>query len=129
WHATTVHLPPITSPACALCSRSGCWRIASMGSTVVDERRRATRPRLLILTPDFPPAAGGIQVVAHRLAANMSAFETLVLAPDAPGAREHDAECGVRVKRVGVRGGSRGVRAASLNAGALLVASRFRPAL
>jgi phosphatidyl-myo-inositol dimannoside synthase len=100
-----------------------------MGSTVVDERRRATRPRLLILTPDFPPAVGGIQLVAHRLAANMSAFETLVLAPDAAGAREHDVDCGVRVKRVGVRGGARGVRAASLNAGALLVASRFRPAL
>ena len=45
---------------------------------------RARGPRLLILTPDYPPAAGGIQVTAHRLATGIEGFRTLVLAPDAP---------------------------------------------
>ena len=40
------------------------------------------RPRLLVLTPDFPPAPGGIQQVVHRLAAGMSTFQTLVVALD-----------------------------------------------
>jgi phosphatidyl-myo-inositol dimannoside synthase len=101
-----------------------------MGSTLVDEQRpRAARPRLLLVTPDFPPASGGIQVVAHRLAANMTAFETLVVAPDAPGASEHDRDCGVRVARIPASHGPRAARAAALNAGALLIAGRFRPAI
>jgi phosphatidyl-myo-inositol dimannoside synthase len=101
-----------------------------MDSTVVDEERRATRPRLLIVTPDFPPASGGIQVVAHRLAAQMSAFETLVVAPDADGASAYDADSGVRVRRLDPGShGPRAARAAALNAGALLVGARFRPAI
>ena len=35
-----------------------------------------------MLTPDYPPAAGGIQVTAHRLATGIEGFRTLVLAPD-----------------------------------------------
>ena len=48
-----------------------------MGSSAAERRRTAVRPRLLILTPDFPPARGGIQVVVERLAAGMHGFETL----------------------------------------------------
>lgn len=87
------------------------------------------RPRLLLLTPDFPPAPGGIQVVADRLARNIDAFWTVVVAPEGPGAAELDAASGLDVRRV--RGGSalRGGRSALLNAAALPIALRVRPAV
>lgn len=53
--------------------------------------RRVQTPRLLLLTPDYPPARGGIQVLAHRLAHGLDRFQTLVLALDSPGARDFDA--------------------------------------
>jgi phosphatidylinositol alpha-1,6-mannosyltransferase len=83
----------------------------------------------LIVTPDFPPAAGGIQVVVHRLAAGIKGFETRVVTPDAPGATSFDSESGLDVRRV--RGGARlrGGRNAVLNAAALSEALRFRPAV
>ncbi|HTA35566.1 MAG TPA: hypothetical protein VK761_02525, partial [Solirubrobacteraceae bacterium] len=60
----------------------------------------AVRPRLLLLTPDFPPAPGGIQVVAERLASEMDAFDTLVVAPAVAGSGAFDATSGLRVQRV-----------------------------
>jgi phosphatidylinositol alpha-1,6-mannosyltransferase len=83
----------------------------------------------LIVTPDFPPAAGGIQVVVHRLAAGIKGFETRVVTPDAPGATSFDSESGLDVRRV--RGGARlrGGRNAVLNAAASSEALRFRPAV
>jgi hypothetical protein len=59
------------------------------------------KPRLLIMTPDFPPAQGGIQVLAHRLAAGIEGFEIEVLAPDSPGAVRFDARGDIAVRRVG----------------------------
>ncbi len=38
------------------------------------------KPRLLLLTPDYPPPPGGIQAVSEHLAAGMEGFETRVLA-------------------------------------------------
>jgi phosphatidylinositol alpha-1,6-mannosyltransferase len=84
---------------------------------------------LLILTPDFPPAPGGIQLVVHRLAAGMSAFDTLVLAPDAPGAEAFDAASGLRVRRVHGGDAVRGGRNALLNAAGFRAALGFRPNL
>jgi phosphatidylinositol alpha-1,6-mannosyltransferase len=76
-------------------------------------------PRLLLLTPDFPPAPGGIQVVADRLARGLQGFSTTVIAPDAPGAPSFDAQSGVRTLRVPVGGGLRGARNVLLNAAGL----------
>ncbi|HEX4483610.1 MAG TPA: glycosyltransferase family 4 protein [Solirubrobacteraceae bacterium] len=100
-----------------------------MDSSAAESGRAATRPRLLILTPDFPPAPGGIQVVVERLAAGMDGFETLVLAPDGPGAGAFDAATDLRVQRVGGGARLRGGRSALLNAAALRAAASFRPAL
>ena len=86
------------------------------------------RPRLLLITPDFPPAPGGIQVVAERLARNVDAFATIVVAPDAPGAAELDAGSGLDVRRVHGGGALRGGRGALLNAAALGLGLRVRPA-
>jgi phosphatidyl-myo-inositol dimannoside synthase len=90
----------------------------------------AHRPRLLVMTPDFPPARGGIQVLAHRLAAGMRGFQTRVVALDSPGAGRFDASSGVATRRV--RAGRRlgaGGRNAALDAAALGEALRFRPQL
>jgi phosphatidylinositol alpha-1,6-mannosyltransferase len=98
-----------------------------MDSTAPSASRPRKRPRLLILTPDFPPAPGGIQVVTHRLAAGIRGLETEVIAPDSPGAARFDATSGVRVHRV--RGGERlrGGKNALLNVAALAHALSFRP--
>jgi phosphatidyl-myo-inositol dimannoside synthase len=85
------------------------------------------RPRLLVVSPDFPPAPGGIQVVAHRLATDIGAFDTEIVAPASPGGALFDSASSLRVHRV--HGGSRlrGGENALLNAGALAHALRFRP--
>jgi phosphatidyl-myo-inositol dimannoside synthase len=89
------------------------------------DRRR--RPRLLLVTPDFPPARGGIQAVADRLARGIRAFDTVVVAPDEPGAAEHDAASGLDVRRVGGGHALRGGRQALLNLAALRAAHDVRP--
>ncbi len=89
--------------------------------------RRGERPRLLLVTSDFPPAAGGIQVVAERLARGIDAFDTVVVAPFQDGATELDAAGGLDVRRVRGGGVLRGGRVALLNAAALATALRVRP--
>jgi phosphatidyl-myo-inositol dimannoside synthase len=98
-----------------------------MASMARSSPRRDRRPRLLIVTPDFPPAPGGIQVVAHRIAGGVRAMDVEVVAPQAAGAERIDTQVGVTVRRV--RGGAhlRGGRNALLNAAALAHAVRFAP--
>jgi phosphatidylinositol alpha-1,6-mannosyltransferase len=81
----------------------------------------------LLVTPDFPPARGGIQVVADRLARGIRAFDTVVVAPDEPGAAELDAASGLDVRRVGGGRALRGGRQALLNIAALRAARDVRP--
>jgi phosphatidylinositol alpha-1,6-mannosyltransferase len=85
------------------------------------------KPRLLVITPDFPPARGGIQVLAHRLANGMEGFETRVVAADAPGAARFDAEGELTVRRVKADRRLGGGRNIPLNAVAYDEALRFRP--
>jgi len=89
--------------------------------------RRGGRPRLLVLTPDFPPAPGGIQVLAHRLASGFESFDTTVVTPDSPGAARFDANSGVRTHRVPGGGTLRGGRSALLNGAALARGLSLRP--
>ena len=86
-----------------------------------------TRPRLLLLTPDYPPAPGGIQVVAERLVEGLERFQTRTVALDAAGAHEYDATRTARVRRVGMEAIPHSGRVALLNAVALGEALRFRP--
>jgi phosphatidylinositol alpha-1,6-mannosyltransferase len=85
------------------------------------------RPHLLIITPDFPPSPGGIQVWAHRLAAGMKGFDIRVLTPDASEAERFDAGSGVAIRRVRAGRAHPAARAGMLNAAALLEARRFTP--
>jgi phosphatidyl-myo-inositol dimannoside synthase len=86
-----------------------------------------TRPRLLVLTPDYPPAAGGIQVVAERLVEGLERFQTHTVALGAAGAHDYDASRRAQVHRVGAGALPRSGRVALLNAVALGDALRFRP--
>jgi phosphatidylinositol alpha-1,6-mannosyltransferase len=87
----------------------------------------AARPRLLILTPDYPPAPGGIQMVSERLAAGIDSFQTRVLALAEPGAAQFDRSRSTSVRRV--RGSSlpHAGRLAVMNAFAVREALLFRP--
>jgi phosphatidyl-myo-inositol dimannoside synthase len=91
------------------------------------ERLTTHRPRLLLITPDFPPAPGGIQVMAHRLALQMHGFETLTVALEGPAGAQFDRESALRVHRVGLRGAPRAARNALLDLSALRTALSFRP--
>ena len=51
----------------------------------------ADAPRTLVVTNDFPPRVGGVQQYVSNLAANLPSDRVAVLAPNWPGAREHDA--------------------------------------
>ncbi len=93
------------------------------------ENGRGRRARLLIITPDFPPARGGIQVMTHRLAVEMHGFQTRVVALDSPGAREFDARGTLDVRRVRAGEWMRGGRNAVLNVAALQEALSYRPEL
>jgi phosphatidyl-myo-inositol dimannoside synthase len=84
-------------------------------------------PRLLVLTPDFPPALGGIQLLTYRLAAGVEGFDTRVLTLDGPGAEGFDRRGGLSTRRVRVEKLSGAGRMAALNAAALIEAWRFRP--
>jgi phosphatidyl-myo-inositol dimannoside synthase len=96
-----------------------------MATTAINEM--AGRPRLLIITPDFPPAPGGIQVMAHRLAQEIQGFQTRTVALDCAGAAQFDGEGRLSVRRVGAEAAPRAARNALLNAVALREALRFRP--
>src|ERR1700736_3696169 len=85
------------------------------------------RPRLLLITPDFPPALGGIQTMTHRLASAMSGFRTRVLTLDGAAATAFDERSPLDVRRVHGAWSQRRVANALLNGAALREAGRFRP--
>jgi phosphatidylinositol alpha-1,6-mannosyltransferase len=90
---------------------------------------RGRMPRLLVITPDFPPAPGGIQRLVHRVASGLEGFETRVVALGGAGAEGFDATSGVWTRRVSGARRPGGARNVSLNAVSLREALRFRPQL
>lgn len=84
--------------------------------------------RVLVLTPDYPPARGGIQLLIHRLLRNFEAVEPRVVALGAPGDREFDAAGEIAVRRVGRKQGGRNrTLVARLDAAGLWEGLRWRP--
>jgi phosphatidylinositol alpha-1,6-mannosyltransferase len=88
----------------------------------------AARPPLLMVTPDFPPAHGGIQLLMHRLAEHLIEHEARVVTLGDRAGRRFDR--GGRLRVVRVPAGRRLHRAsvALLNVGATAEAVRTRPA-
>ena len=97
-----------------------------MGNTA-GSRPSSGRPRVLLITPDFPPASGGIQVLSHRLASNFQRAEVHVVTLDGEGAGDFDRRISLRVTRVGLAAMPRPARVAALNAAVVWLSLRFRP--
>jgi len=89
----------------------------------------APRLRVLLLTPDFPPSEGGIQLLLSRLVECMPAVEFRVLTLGQEGAEPYDREFAAEVRRVGSASGDRRLAALTLNARSLAEARSFRPDL
>ena len=86
----------------------------------------ARDPRILVVTPDFPPAPGGIQLVAHRVARHAERLRGRVVTLDGAGAARFDAGQSLDVVRVAAVGLDHRLSIARLNAAALREAVRFR---
>jgi phosphatidylinositol alpha-1,6-mannosyltransferase len=82
--------------------------------------------RVLLITPDFPPAHGGIQRLLERLVVNAHDVAYEVMAPESPGAGEWDARQPYPVVRTPATR-QRQLRIAALNAAALNRARTTRP--
>jgi phosphatidyl-myo-inositol dimannoside synthase len=89
-------------------------------------RRSVGDLRILIATPDFPPARGGIQLLLERLASHLARHQVLVVAPHQEGAAEVDRKLRYDVCRVQAPGGRQAALVA-LNGRLPWVAQRFRP--
>lgn len=83
--------------------------------------------RTLVLTPDYPPALGGIQRLVHRLLSNAPGLRSRVVAPDAPAAAAFDRGQALDVRRVRVPPGPQALAPAALNLAALRQARPFAP--
>ncbi len=87
----------------------------------------ATEPRVLVVSPDFPPASGGIQLLVHRIVRHSDRIRTRVVTLGGTDAREFDDAGSLDVQRVDP-GRIRQLGVARLNARAVAEAARFRPA-
>lgn len=84
------------------------------------------RQTVLVLTPDFPPAKGGIQTLIHRVVSSWGHFDPCVVTLAAPGASSFDAEQPFRVHRLGVGVGHRAA-VATLNTAGTVIGLGRRP--
>src|SRR5215467_2520085 len=85
--------------------------------------------KVLLLTWDFPPGKGGIQIWMHELARRLPDAEVRVLAPAAPAARAFDAASGLHVRRLGAARWGRASWQAELTARTLATCLVWRPDL
>jgi phosphatidyl-myo-inositol dimannoside synthase len=85
------------------------------------------RPRLLLVTPDYPPAPGGIQLLMQRLAEGLKGFDTRVVTLSPGAGVAADAAETVDVRRVARPHGGQAGAVASLSARAVAEALCFRP--
>lgn len=83
--------------------------------------------RVLVITPDFPPAKGGIQILAHRIVSSFASIDPLVVTLGYPGAGAFDRSVSFRVVRSPGRVGSRAFTVLGLNAASVALAVRERP--
>jgi phosphatidylinositol alpha-1,6-mannosyltransferase len=89
---------------------------------------RDDRAPLLLVTPDFPPAHGGIQVLMHRLAEHLREHEPRVVTLGDRASRRFDRASGMPVRRIPAGGRLHRASVGLLNAGCVAEALRVRPA-
>lgn len=87
-----------------------------------------SRPRVLVVTPDFPPALGGIQKLVFGLVTHWSRVETRVVTLAQGAAKRRDRVGPITVRRVAVPPGlPRRTAVAALNFAAVSEGLRFKP--
>jgi phosphatidylinositol alpha-1,6-mannosyltransferase len=91
------------------------------------EPRRPDRLRVLVVSPDFPPAFGGIQRLIHRASLEFPDAEVRVLTLRAEGWREFDRTNRQHVRRFPAMPGPPALRNAVFNLQAVLGGLRWRP--
>jgi phosphatidyl-myo-inositol dimannoside synthase len=96
--------------------------------TPLDMGPEPNRLRALVLTPDFPPLPGGIQLLMHRLARDMSELDARFVTLGAGETIELDAELGAEIVRVASKGGRvHKLAIARLNAAGVRNGFGYRP--
>jgi phosphatidylinositol alpha-1,6-mannosyltransferase len=80
-----------------------------------------------MLTPDYPPDPGGIQLLMHRVMRELPDATPRIVAPGSARAAEFDSRDGSSVRRAPAPPGPNVGRIAALNAAGLDEARRFRP--
>jgi phosphatidylinositol alpha-1,6-mannosyltransferase len=83
--------------------------------------------RTLVLSPDFPPAPGGIQLLAHRVVRHAPGLRCRVVTLAVRGAAEFDRAGDLDVRRVPRLPAPRPVSTLALNLAAVAAAAGFRP--
>lgn len=87
----------------------------------------ASLPRVLVITPDFPPARGGIQILTHRIVSLLRALEPTVVTLGHREARAFDQQLQFRIVRTRATPGTRTFTIAGLNVAAGILGLRERP--
>ena len=85
------------------------------------------RPRVLVITPDFPPAKGGIQLLSHRIVSSFRTLEPTVVTLGHPDAAAFDHGQALRIVRTRRSLGTRAFTILGLNVTAISLALRERP--
>jgi phosphatidylinositol alpha-1,6-mannosyltransferase len=83
--------------------------------------------RALVLTPDFPPAPGGIQHLVHRIVTHAPGLQCRVVTLNCPGAAEFDRNDHTDVRRVRELPTARRYSTLALNGAAVKEALAYRP--
>jgi phosphatidyl-myo-inositol dimannoside synthase len=83
--------------------------------------------RVLVLSPDFPPMRGGIQLLVHRVVSNASRLDLRVVTLQAPGARSFDDAASLDIRRAHLLPGPKPISTLALNARAVWEGVSFRP--
>lgn len=117
------HVEPILAVIPAGRVLSSWGRLGNKSKEVMDRS-----VRLLVLTPDFPPRKGGIQLLVHRYVMHLPSFETAVMTLEAVGSATVDRELSAWVRRVRIRRpGGRPAAIVALNGVAVRAAIGLRP--
>jgi phosphatidylinositol alpha-1,6-mannosyltransferase len=86
-----------------------------------------SKPRVLLITPDFPPSTGGIAVLLENLVAHAIGWDTRVLTFGQPDDARWDAGASAEIRRVSSTEADRRLGVALLNAAATREIAAFRP--
>ena len=83
--------------------------------------------RTLVLSPDFPPAPGGIQLLVQRIVRNASGLHCRIVTLDTPGAAEFDKTADMDIRRSPLIPAPRPISTLGLSGKALAEAFAYRP--